>query len=136
MTAEERSDRVERLEKRVDKIEDLVAANLQRIFEALEELKIDGVRNACPSPGACLQLSHDLTSAIKYLDATTQRVERLELKILDLEREKMRETQRVQEEFHKLNVQKAWILGVWSAVAFFASVIGAGITIWINHLLK
>jgi hypothetical protein len=43
--------------------------------------------------------------------------------------------QGVKEEFHKIDKQRAWVLGVWSAIAFFASVIGAVLTVIISHYL-
>jgi len=129
-------DRIDLLERRVDRIEDEIRKHLQRIFENLEELKVSSARTACPSPGACGSLGNDLAHAIRAHDATMMRVERLELKLIDLEREATKEAIKIQQEFNKIYVAKAWLLGVWSAIAFCASILGAGLAIWINHMFK
>ena len=122
-------ERIERLEVRVDKIEDRINVNLQRIFEALEELKVGAAKHACPSPGACIGLGDKLQETIKHHHATMLRVERLELKMIDMDRSTLTE-------FHKLEKQKMWLLGAWSVIAFCAAVIGAIIPIAINFYLK
>ena len=120
--------RIERLERRVDKIEDLINVQLQRIFEAINALTVEGVKNACPSPGACVNLTKELAHSIKAHDATMMRVERIELKMIDIDREMV-------DKFHKIETQKAWVLGAWSVIAFCAAIVGALATILISHYL-
>jgi len=130
------NERIDKLEDRVTRLETSIEAKLNQIFEKLNTLTVEGVKNACPSPGACLQLSHELTHAVKYLEATTQRTERLELKILEMERTAVEDAKKTTETFHKIEVQKAWVLGAWSVIAFFAAIVGALITILINYYLR
>jgi hypothetical protein len=142
-------DRIDKLETRVDRLEDRIATDITKIFEKLDALtnsvNVNALRAAkaeCPNPGACVQLSNDLTHTVKLLTAQTERVERLELKMLEFDRARVESDkinilamQGVKEEFHKIDKQRAWVLGVWSAIAFFASVIGAVLTVIISHYL-
>lgn len=118
-------DRIERYEDRVTRIE----AKLDQIFAMMNSLSIAGVKNACPSPGACTGLSKELEHVIIAHNATMLRVERAELKTLEIERMMV-------SQFHKIEKQKAWVLGAWSVVAFCAAIVGAIGTIAINHMLK
>ena len=129
-------DRIDRLEKRVDKIEDSIDENLAKIFQALEELKVSGVKNACPAPGACVGLSSELQHAITAHNATMLRVERLELRILDAEKLAIQESRKVEREFAKLEKQKAWVLGAWSVIALCAAIVGTLITLLTTYLLN
>lgn len=129
-------DRIERLENRVDKIEDRINVNLQKIMEALEELRVASVKGACPAPGACVGLGKELEHAITSHNATMLRVERLELKLLEMERMAMMESRRVENQFHKIDTQKAWVLGAWSVVALAASIVGALSVAVLNYYLK
>lgn len=122
-------ERIERLESRVDKIEDRISVNLQRISESLEELKIGAAKHACPSPGACITLSEKLQETFRAHTATMLRVERLELRILEIDKATFTE-------FHKLEKQKMWILGAWSVIALVASFVGGIAVIAINIWLK
>lgn len=143
-------ERIDRLEERVDRLEvgtnaaiqkmtDGIDSKLAKIFEKLDTLALDGVRHACPSPGACIGLSQELTHAVKYLDANTKRVERLELEILKIERNSSERISTLESDtnrgFHKIEVQKAWVFGAWSVVAFLAAVVGAIGTILANYYL-
>jgi uncharacterized protein (UPF0335 family) len=111
------NERIDKLEDRVDRLETSIANDLRRIFEKLEKLSIDGARTACPSPGACINLSNDLTHGMKLLTAVTLRVERLELQLI------------------ALNQQKAWIMGAWAVVAIIAAAIGSLGGIIIAHYI-
>ncbi len=122
-------ERIERLESRVDKIEDRISVNLQRIFESLEELKIGAAKHACPAPGSCITLGEKLQETFRAHTATMLRVERLELRILEMDRS-------TTNEFHKLEKQKMWILGAWSVIALAASVVGGVAVIAVNIWLK
>jgi hypothetical protein len=62
-------------------------------------------------------------------------VERFELKLLDFERAAVAESRKVDAEFAKLEKQKAWILGAWSAIAFCSSIIGAVLTVVVSHFV-
>jgi hypothetical protein len=117
--------RIDQLEKRVEKIEDTISVKLQHIFEALEELRASGI-----GPGK------DLEHAITAHNSTMLRVERLELKILDMERQAVNESRATERQFAKIDRQKAWVLGAWSAVAFFASAFGAVVTIALKTWIK
>ena len=110
--------RFEQLEDRVTRLETQLAADIRRIFEKLEALTVSSVKGACPSPGACVQLGSELQHVIVAHNATMLRVERLEIQLI------------------KLNQQKAWLLGVWSAVAFFSSIVGALIAVLINYYIR
>jgi hypothetical protein len=121
--------RITQLEVRADKLENSIDAKLALIFDKLNALTLDTVRNACPSPGACVGLGKELEHAITAHNATMLRVERLELKIMEVDR-------RALEGFHKLETQKAWVLGAWSVIAFCAAIIGALATILVNYYLR
>jgi uncharacterized protein (UPF0335 family) len=101
------AERINSLERRADRLEDKVDKTLGKIFEKLDELSGSVAKQACPSPGACVSLSNELQHVVAAHNATMLRVERLELELI------------------KLNQQKAWVIGAWSAIAFFSSVIGA-----------
>ncbi len=114
MTSE---DRIEKLEDRVDRLETSIAADLRRIFEKLETLSIEGAKNACPKPGACLNLGNDLEHLLRAHNATMLRVERLEIQLI------------------ALNQQKAWIMGAWAVVAIIAAAIGSLGGIFVAHYI-
>lgn len=118
-------DRIEKLEARVDRLETSIDTKLAQIFDKLNALTLDSVRNACPSPGACIGLGKELEHAIKAHNATMLRVERIDIKLIECERE-----------FAKLERQKAWVIGAWSAVAFCSSVVGAILISLLNYYLK
>jgi hypothetical protein len=133
-------DRIEKLEDRVTRLELSIESKLAMIFEKVNQLSLDSVKNACPSPGSCVTLSKELDHAcVKFSkelehaivshNATMLRVERMELKLLEIDRMTIAG-------FHKIETQKAWVLGAWSVVAFFAAVIGAVGGIVVNHWLK
>jgi chromosome segregation ATPase len=118
-------ERIHRLENRVDKMEDSVAKNLQRIFEELQELRVSSV-------GPSKELEYLLTAH----NSTMLRVERFEIRLLDYERAAMAEARKTEREFAKLESQKAWLLGVWSVVAFLAAILGALLPVALNYLLR
>jgi len=101
------NDRIDKLEHRVDRLETSIEAKLNAIFEKLNTLAVDTVRNACPAPGSCVKLGGDMEYLLKSHNATMLRVERLELQLISI------------------NQQKAWILGAWSVVAIIAAAIGS-----------
>jgi hypothetical protein len=123
------NERIDKIETRVDRLESAFESKLDAIFAKLNTLAIDTVRNACPKPGACIGLSNDLEHAVRALNASLLRVERLELKILEVDRMCV-------SGFHKIETQKAWILGAWSVVAFCASALGAIATILVNYYIS
>lgn len=106
MTAEQ-SDRIDRIEVRVDRMEQRHEATLQKIFDKIESLTLVVTKQTCPSPGACVSLADKLEHALAGHNATMLRVERLELELI------------------KLNQQKAWILGCWSTIAFLGGILGS-----------
>lgn len=122
-------DRIDKLEARVDRIEAAFDQKLDAIYEKVNALTVASVKQACPSPGACVQLGRDLETSMKFLTACTERVERLELKLIEVDRYAITE-------FHKLEKTKAWLIGVWSGIAFVSSIIGAGLAILVNYILS
>lgn len=110
-------DRIEKLEDRVDRLETSIAADLRRIFEKLEVLSVENAKNACPKPGACINLGNDLEHLLKAHNATMLRVERLEIQLI------------------ALNQAKAWIMGAWAVVAIIAAAIGSLGGIVIAHYI-
>ena len=122
-------DRIERLEDRVTRLETSIDSKLAQIFEKLNALTLDGVKNACPAPGACIGLGKELEHVLAAHNATMLRVERLELKMIEIERS-------TTAGFHRIETQKAWILGAWSVVAFCAAIVGGIATIVANYYLK
>lgn len=146
---EHQHERIERLETRVDRIEDKVAADLSKIYTKLDEMSIviskAAVRAAkaeCPNPGACVQLSHDLSHTVKLLTAQTERVERLELKILDFDKARVEADKQnvlalheIQKQFHKIERDKAWVLGAWTVMALIGGIVGTVLTITISHFI-
>jgi hypothetical protein len=90
MTADERTDK---LEQRVDRLEDAYKADVSAIHTKLDALvtavnnhMVTAVKRECPSPGACIGLSENLKGQITAHNATMLRVERLELRMMDLEK--------------------------------------------------
>jgi len=108
--------RIDALETRMDRFEDTVGQDIRRIFEKLDALTEASHRNHCPTPGACITLSAELQHVLKAHNSTMLRVERLELELI------------------RLNQQKAWIVGAWTVIAFFASIVGAAITFVVGKL--
>lgn len=121
--------RIDRLEERVDRLEATIASDIRHIRERLEALTLTSSKQACPSPGACVTLGDQLKHVIESHNATMLRVERLELKILDMDRA-------VITQFNKIEVQKAWVLGAWSVVAFLSAIVGAAVPLVFNLFVK
>jgi hypothetical protein len=46
----------------------------------------------------------------------------------------MLRVERLELELIKLNQQKAWVIGAWSAIAFFSSVVGAIVAFVISKI--
>ena len=121
----ESTHRIEALETRVERIEDTTRTDIVAIHNKLDGLAtllnqalVAGAKQACPSPGACINLARDLEHAMKILNANTLRVERLELELI------------------KLNQQKAWVTGAWAAVVLIASALGGIASLLISKLWK
>ena len=90
MTAEERT---EKLEIRVDRLEDQYRGDVTALHLKIDALvtavnasTLRASKNECPSPGACVALSSELKNTIMAHTSTMLRVERLELRILDIEK--------------------------------------------------
>lgn len=90
MTADERT---HRLEQRVDRLEDqyrddvsAIHGKLDSLVQSVNSVLVRTAKTECPAPGSCMSLSADLKATIVAHTSTMLRVERLELRILDLER--------------------------------------------------
>ena len=106
--------RLEQIEERVGKIEDRHEKVLDDIYKQLNSLNIS---------------VNSLQTAIVAHNATLLRVERLELKMLEIEKDTMIK-------FHTIDKQKAWVLGIWSACGFFGAIIGTLATILLKQWIK
>lgn len=87
------SHRIEALETRVERIEDCnrtdiaaIHAKLDGLTTLINSVLVGAAKSACPSPGACITLAEKLTSQITAHNATMLRVERLELKLMEVEK--------------------------------------------------
>jgi len=114
----DQSDRIDRIEHRVDRMETKHEEGLEKIYDKLNALTLAVTKQSCPSPGACIGLGEKLQQSIVAHNATMLRVERLELELI------------------KLNQQKAWVLGAWSGIAFVGGIIGSLITFFATKLIK
>jgi chromosome segregation ATPase len=110
------SPRIDALENRIDRLEVNISNDLRRIFDKLEALTLDTTRNACPSPGACVGLSKELENQIRAHNATMLRVERLEIQLIELHQE------------------RAKLVGIWTAIAFIASLLGGAFVFVVGKL--
>jgi hypothetical protein len=135
-------DRTAKLEARVDRLEDQyredvvnIHAKIDSLVTAVNNVLVRTAKAECPAPGSCISLTKELQHVIAAHDATMMRVERFELKLLDFERAAVAESRKVDAEFAKLEKQKAWILGAWSAIAFCSSIIGAVLTVVVSHFV-
>jgi len=106
MTAEER---IEKLENRVDRHEDLYRSDITSIHNKIDTLVaavnaavVSAAKSTCPAPGSCLTLSPLLT-------AMTARVERLEIRILSIEK------------------WRGWITGVGAVLVILVTLFGPSI---------
>jgi hypothetical protein len=91
MTAAEQQ--IEKLEIRVDRLEESYKSDIVAIHSKLDGLTtllnqslVSNAKHACPSPGACIILGEKLDSQSKLLNANVLRVERLELRMMDIEK--------------------------------------------------
>ena len=87
------TEQIDKLDERVTRLEDrtqteivAIHGKLDSMLAILNKAMVDGAKNACPSPGACITLGVDLRNQIVAHNATMLRVERLELRILDMEK--------------------------------------------------
>ncbi len=71
--------RIDKLEERVNRIDDSIWAELKSIREILTSLQVSQAKHNCPAPGKCLMLDTALGSAVL-------RIERLELALIDIDR--------------------------------------------------
>jgi hypothetical protein len=86
-------ERIERLENRVDKIEDNLGNEVEKLSLKIDALGavinnhlIASAKAHCPSPGACLVLANDLKSVVASNDHTMKKVIYLENRILEIEK--------------------------------------------------
>jgi hypothetical protein len=86
-------ERIDRLESRVDKIEDHLSKEVEKFSMKIDALGavinnhlIAAAKNHCPAPGSCVTLSSDLRHVIMSHDATMKKVLYLEGRILTIER--------------------------------------------------
>jgi hypothetical protein len=89
-------ERIERLEARVDRIEDHLGTEVATILAKIDALgavinnhliaAAKSSANLCPSPGSCLLLAKDLQHTIAAHDLTMRRVIELENRILIIEK--------------------------------------------------
>jgi hypothetical protein len=86
-------ERIERLEHRVDKIEDHLGDEVEKLSLKIDALGavinnhlIAAAKAHCPSPGACLVLASDMKKVMVDHDNTLRKVVVLENRILDVEK--------------------------------------------------
>jgi hypothetical protein len=83
---EQLDNRVTRLEERTDSEISSIHAKLDALVTAVNKSIVTSVKSQCPAPGSCLVLAEQIKTQMSYLTATTSRVERLELRMLDGEK--------------------------------------------------
>jgi hypothetical protein len=108
--------RITRLESSTSESMKSIGEKIDKLTDAINATMLDSARNHCPSPGACISLSAELQHTIAAHNATMLRVERLEIQLIQLHQE------------------RAKIIGVWSAIAFMASIVGGGIAFVVGKL--
>jgi hypothetical protein len=111
-------DRIGRLEDRVSKLEAGIAADIKDIREKINAMAVRNAKQECPEPGACIGLGRELSHAVTAMNSTLLRVERLELRIYELEK------------------NKQWVMGAKWGLAVAAASCGSLITMAINYFLK
>ena len=86
-------ERIDRLENRVDRLEERTAEELKSIGIKIDGLlnvinrhMLDQVKSACPSPGACITLAADLKTTIIQHGETVKKMISLEHRILAIEK--------------------------------------------------
>jgi hypothetical protein len=86
-------ERIERLETRVDRIEDHHGEAMEKLSQKIDALGtvinnhlIAAAKAHCPSPGACLLLASDMKKVIIDHDKTLHKVLALEDRILTIEK--------------------------------------------------
>jgi hypothetical protein len=107
-------DRIDKLEKRVDRHEDNYKSDITALHSKIDTLvtmvnaaMVRAAKAECPSPGTCLTLSPAVT-------AMTARVERLELRLLSMEK------------------WRGWITGIGAALVIIVTLFGPSI----RHALR
>jgi hypothetical protein len=110
------TERQNRTEARFEAAIKSIDTKLDALTAAINATMIDSARNHCPSPGACIGLSSELQHTIAAHNATMLRVERLEIQLIQLHQE------------------RAKIIGIWSSIAFMASIVGGGIAFIVGKL--
>lgn len=87
------SARLELLESRVDRVEAQYRSDIGEIHRKIDALSalvsksfVESAKNACPSPGLCLTLNETVKGQIAIQNSTMLRVERLEIRILAMEK--------------------------------------------------
>ena len=86
-------EQIDLLEERVTRLEEqtrndivLIHTKLDKLLAAINDAAISSAKHSCPSPGACIGLGADLRNQVVLLNANTLRVERLELRMMELEK--------------------------------------------------
>ena len=87
------SERIARLESCVDRIEDDLSKEMERLSVKIDALGacinnhlISAAKSHCPAPGSCVSLSSDLRHVILSHDSTMKKVIYLEGRILSIEK--------------------------------------------------
>lgn len=87
------NEQIERLDDRVTRLEDRTNQEIVAIHSKLDSLlvlinktMVENAKAACPSPGACIALGETLKATVAAHNATMLRVERLELRMMELEK--------------------------------------------------
>jgi hypothetical protein len=90
MTADEQidklDDRVTRLEDRTNTEIVAIHAKLDSLLTLITKAQVDVAKTVCPAPGSCVLLGESLRSTIAAHNATMLRVERLELRMMEIEK--------------------------------------------------
>jgi hypothetical protein len=122
-------ERIDRIEQRQDDQERRIAAKLDQIFKSLEEMRLERVKNMATT-------ERDLERAVNVNTATLLRVERLELKMIDLERKHDDHERESAKKFACIDQQKSWFIGAFSVVGFVSSILGALSIMLIKYWLE
>jgi len=93
--SDEATIRIDRIEKRVDRLEDQYRADVKAIHEKLDTLAklisddmIEKAENACPAPGTCIGLKARLDAVTATQDASQVKLALLELELRKFERDR------------------------------------------------
>lgn len=105
-------------DERFNRFESAVRADLLALAAKTEALSLAAAKESGAANVDATHLTDKLGALITAHNATMLRVERLELRIMEVDRAAMLG-------FHAIEKQKMWILGVWSVIAFLAAGLGA-----------